>query len=140
MQQLRHKFPYKKKKNTRPHAIGHCFCSKFYGVRAGGDFRILHWHLSCSVKFCKVHLLRAQNWGKLSWNSACEELASAEKVRVSTGTLLNSSTLFWFWPKTNRKYLPVPNLGRNRAKSAFLDFYKVGGYSLQLYTGSVYII
>jgi hypothetical protein len=40
----------------------------------------------------------------------------------------NSNWLLRFLPKTNRKYLPVPNLAQNRAKSAILDTYKVGGY------------
>ena len=39
-----------------------------------------------------------------------------------TGPYRNSNWLFWFRPKTNRKYLPVPNLGRNRAKFAILKW------------------
>jgi hypothetical protein len=39
----------------------------------------------------------------------------------STGLYLNSSPLFLFWPKTNRKNLPVPNVAQNWAKFAFLD-------------------
>ena len=93
-----------KKINASVHEVGHCFCWKFYCGQAGGDFWNLHWHESCSVKFWKDHLLRAQNWGKLSWNSASEELAFAENSRVSRAFKMQRSDR---WKLIKKRRLPA---------------------------------